>query len=76
MAFSFQRNFGVPTENVGHQLLYTLLRDPEVAKKVALVRQIKESGFALSWLETAGYQDWHKWLKPERRAAVDKLSDE
>ena len=76
MAFSFQRNFGVPTENVGHQLLYTLLRDPEVAKKVALVRQIKESGFALSWLETAGYQDWHKWLKPEKRAAVDKLKDE
>ena len=66
----------MPTENVGHQLLYSLLRDREVARKVALIRQIKDSGFALSWLETAGYQDWHKWLKPEKRAGLDKLSEE
>ena len=76
MAFCYQRNFGVPTENVGHQLLYSLLKDREVARKVALIREIKGSGFALSWLETADYQDWHKWLKPERRTAVDKLPEE
>ena len=76
MAFCFQRNFGVPTENVGPDLLRSLMRGREVAEKVALVRQIKESGFALSWLETEGYQDWRKWLKPEKRAALDKLSDQ
>ena len=76
MAFCFQRNFGVPTENVGPDLLRSLMRGREVAEKVALVRQIKESGFALSWLETDGYQDWRKWLKPEKRAALDKLSDQ
>ena len=76
MAFSYQRYFGVPTENVGHQLLYSLLRDPEVAKKVATVRQVKGSGFDLKWLETDDYKDWYRRLKPERRAAVDKLTDQ
>lgn len=76
MAFSYQRNFGVPTENVGHQLLFALLRDPEVAKKVATVRQVKGSGFDLKWLETDDYKDWYRRLKPERRAAVDKLTDQ
>lgn len=76
MAFCYQKNFGVPTENVGPDLLRSLMRGREVAEKVALVRQIKESGFALSWLETEGYQDWRKWLKPEKRAALDKLSDQ
>ena len=75
MAFSYQRNFGVPTENVGHQLLFSLLRDPEVARKVATVRQVKGSGFDLKWLETADYKDWYNRLKPERRSAVDKLTD-
>ena len=75
MAFSFQRNFGVPTENVGHQLLYSLLRDPEVARKVATVRQVKASGFAVSWLETGDYKDWYQRLRPDKRAAVDKLDD-
>ena len=76
MAFSYQRNFGVPTENVGHQLLFALLRDPEVAKKVATVRQVKGSGFDLKWQETDDYKDWYRRLKPERRAAVDKLTDQ
>ena len=76
MAFSYQRNFGVPTENVGHQLLFSLLRDPEVARKVATVRQVKGSGFDLKWLETADYKDWYNRLKPERRSAVDKLTDQ
>ena len=76
MAFSYQRNFGVPTENVGPDLLHSLLSDKEVARRVALIRQIKDSGFAVSWLETAGYQDWLKWQKPDKRAALDKLSEE
>ena len=75
MAFSFQRNFGVPTEDVGHQLLFSLLRDPKVAMKVALVRQIKTDGYDTKWLETDDYKDWYRRLKPERRAAVDKLTD-
>ena len=76
MAFSYQRNFGVPTEDVGHQLLFSLLRDPKVAMKVALVRQIKSDGYDTKWLETDDYKDWYRRLKPERRAAVDKLTDQ
>ncbi|MBR5430991.1 MAG: hypothetical protein IK119_01255, partial [Bacteroidales bacterium] len=60
---------------MGHQLLYSLLRDPEVARKVATVRQVKASGFAVSWLETEEYKDWYQRLKPDKRAAVDKLDD-
>ena len=41
MAFCYQRNFAVPTENVGQQLLYSLMRGKDVAEKVALVRAIK-----------------------------------
>ena len=41
MAFCYQRNFAEPTENVGQPLLYALMRDPEVVRKVALVREIK-----------------------------------
>ena len=66
----------MPTENVGHQLLFSLLRDPEVAKKVATVRQIKGSGFDLKWQETDDYKDWYNRLKPEKRSAVDKLTDQ
>ena len=76
MAFSYQRNFGVPTEDVGHQLLFSLLRDPKVAMKVALVRQIKTDGYDTKWLEKDDYKDWYRRLKPERRAAVDKLTDQ
>ena len=76
MAFCYQRNFAEPTENVGQPLLYALMRDPEVVRKVALVREIKGSNFSRNWLETPGYQDWRKWLKPEKRAALDKLTDQ
>jgi hypothetical protein len=61
---------------VGHQLLFSLLRDPKVAMKVALVRQIKTDGYDTKWLETDDYKDWYRRLKPERRAAVDKLTDQ
>ena len=54
MAFSYQRNFAVPTENVGQQLLHSLMRGKDVAEKVGLVREIKTSGFDLKWLETEG----------------------
>ena len=74
--FCYQKNFGVPTENVGPDLLRSLMRGREVAEKVALVREIKDSGFALSWLETADCKDWYNRLKPDKRAAVDKLSDQ
>ena len=76
MAFSYQRNFAVPTENVGQQLLRSLMRGKDVAEKVGLVREIKTSGFDLKWLETEGYKEWYLWLKPEKRQAVDKLSDQ
>ena len=76
MAFCFQRNFGVPTENVGPDLLRSLMRGREVAEKVALIRQIKESGFDLKWQNTVDYKDWYNHLKPDKRAAVDKLTDQ
>ena len=76
MAFCYQRNFAEPTENVGQPLLYSLMRDQKVVESVRLIRQIKSSGFTRNWLVTAGYQDWRKWLKPEKRAALDKLSDQ
>ena len=65
----------MPTENVGQQLLYSLMRGKDVAEKVALVRAIKSSGFDLKWLETEGYKDWYKWLKPDKKA-VDKMTGE
>ncbi len=74
--FCYQRNFAVPTENVGQQLLYSLMRGKDVAEKVALVRAIKSSGFDLKWLETEGYKDWYKWLKPDKKKAVDKMTGE
>ena len=76
MAFCYQRNFAVPTENVGQQLLYSLMRGKDVAEKVALVRAIKSSGFDLKWLETEGYKDWYKWLKSDKKKAVDKMTGE
>ena len=66
----------MPTENVGQQLLRSLMRGKDVAEKVGLVREIKTSGFDLKWLETEGYKEWYVWLKPEKRQAVDKLSDQ
>ena len=66
----------MPTENVGQQLLYSLMRGKDVAEKVALVRAIKSSGFDLKWLETEGYKDWYKWLKSDKKKAVDKMTDE
>ena len=74
--FCYQRNFAVPTENVGQQLLYSLMRGKDVAEKVALVRAIKSSGFDLKWLETEGYKEWYKWLKSDKKKAVDKMTDE
>jgi hypothetical protein len=52
------------------------MRGSEVAEKVALVRQIKESGFDLKWRDTADYKDWYNRLKPDKRAALEKLSDQ
>ena len=40
MAFCYQRNFGVPTENVGPELFHSLMKDSEVVQKVALIRQV------------------------------------
>ena len=74
--FCYQRNFAVPTENVGQQLLYSLMRGKDVAEKVALVRAIKSSGFDVKWTETEGYKEWYKWLKPDKRKAVDKMTGE
>ena len=43
MAFSFQKSFALPTENVGHDLLFSLLRDQNVAHKVNLIRALKST---------------------------------
>ena len=64
----------MPTENVGPDLLHSLMRGREVAEKVALIRQIKDSGFDLKWRDTVDYKDWYNRLKPDKREAVDKLS--
>ena len=66
----------MPTENVGQQLLYSLMRGKDVAEKVALVRAIKSSGFDLKWLQTEGYKEWYKWQKPDKKKALDKMTDE
>ena len=76
MAFCYQRNFGVPTENVGPELFHSLMKDSEVVQKVALIRQVKGSNFSRNWLETPGYKYWYQRLRPEKRAALDKLRDE
>ena len=65
-----------PRRTWAQQLLYSLMRGKKVAEKVAHVRAIKSSGFDLKWLETEGYKNWYKWLKPDRKKAVDKMTDE
>ena len=46
MAFSFQKSFALPTENVGHDLLFSLLRDQNVAHKVNLIRESRVVEYA------------------------------
>jgi hypothetical protein len=44
MAFSYQKNFGLPTENVSHELMSSLLRDHNAAWMVDKIIEELEDG--------------------------------
>ena len=70
MAFSFQKSFALPTENVGHDLLFSLLRDQNVAHKVNLIRALKSTADSRDWTQEREYQEWFERLKAKQREAL------
>ena len=70
MAFSFQKSFALPTENVGHDLLFSLLRDPNVAHMVNRIRELKSTADKRDWTQEREYQDWFGRLKEKQREAL------
>lgn len=70
MAFSFQKSFALPTENVGHDLLFSLLRDQNVAHKVNLIRALKSTADSRDWTQEREYQKWFERLKAKQRETL------
>lgn len=70
MAFSFQKSFALPTENVGHDLLFSLLRDQNVAHKVNLIRALKSTADSRDWTQEWEYQEWFERLKAKQRETL------
>ena len=76
MAFSYQKNFGVPTENVGHELMFSLLRDHNKAWMVEKIRQIKSTAHERDWTTERDYQAWFDRLDSDRQQALAGKSTE
>ena len=76
MAFSYQKNFGVPTENVGHELMFSLLRDHNKAWMVEKIRQIKSTAHERDWTTERDYQAWFDRLDSSRQQALAGKSTE
>ncbi len=74
MAFSYQKLFSLPTENVGHDLLFSQLRNRNVAHNVALIRDIKSTAESRDWTQEKEYQDWFKRLENSQRIALEGKS--
>ena len=70
MAFSFQKSFALPTENVGHDLLFSLLRDQNVAHKVNLIRALKSTADSRDWTQEREFQEWFERLKAKQRETL------
>ena len=73
MAFSYQRNFGVPTENVGHELMFSLLRDHNSAWMVAKIREIKATAHERDWTQEKDFKDWQENLKKLKKKQWEAL---
>ena len=77
MAYSYQKSFFEPTQDVSHDLLIGLLRDHNNAHKVDLIRQIKATAATRDWTVEREYQQWFQQLKAKQRQALEgKTSEE
>ena len=70
MAFSYQKSFALPTENVGHDLLFSLLRDHNVAHMVDRIRALKSTADSRDWTQEREFQEWFGRLKEKQRGAL------
>ena len=70
MAYSYQKSFFEPTQDVSHDLLIGLLRDHNNAHKVDLIRQIKTTAATCDWTVEREYQQWFQQLKAKQRQDV------
>ena len=70
MAFSYQKSFALPTENVGHDLLFSLLRDHNVAHMVDRIRALKSTADSRDWTQEREFQEWFGRLKEKQREAL------
>ena len=76
MAFSYQKNFGLPTENVSHELMFSLLRDHNAAWMVDKIREIKSTAHERDWTQEREYQLWFERLPEDQRKALESKSPE
>ena len=73
MAFSYQKSFALPTENVGHDLLFSLLRDHNVAHMVDRIRALKSTADSRDWTQEREFQEWfgRNWVVGVRKRVCD-----
>lgn len=77
MAFSYQKNFGLPTENVSHELMFSLLRDHNSKWMVAKIREIKATAHERDWTQEKDFKDWkRRWTKGQKKAMEGKTTEE
>ena len=76
MAFSYQKNFGLPTENVSHELMFSLLRNHNSKWMVAKIREIKSTAHDKDWTQTKDFKDWMRHLSKEQQKALEGKSTE
>ena len=66
MAFSYQKSFALPTENVGHDLLFS----HNVAHMVDRIRALKSTADSRDWTQEREFQEWFGRLKEKQRGAL------
>ena len=76
MAFSYQKNFAQPTENVTPELMGRLLDDHNSRWLTQRIRQIKATAATRDWRTDADYQDWQRRQKDEVRQTLAESSAE
>ena len=76
MAFSYQKNFGLPTENVSHELMFSLLRDHNSKWMVAKIREIKSTAHERDWTQDKDFKEWMKRLSAKQQEALAKKTPE
>ena len=76
MAFSYQTTFTKPTENVSHELMFSLMRDHNTAWKVQKIRKIKSTAHERDWTQDEGYKDWLRRLSADQRKKLAEKDTE